>query len=464
MYDLAIIGGGPGGYVAAIRGAQNGLKVLLIEKDSLGGTCLNRGCIPTKCFIHDVKLLEEAKRSPVIKGTEALSIDLDKMVARKRKTVKTLVGGLGSLMKANGIDVEQGQGELIAPGRIRIQSHQGTDREHEARQVILATGSKPAVPSFIEADGRFVQTTDEALDPEDIPEKLTIIGGGVIGLEMATIYRNLGSEVTILELLTDIITNEEIEIRRAMRMLMEKRGVKIHLKTKVQEVVRRKGKVQVVYEGNDGLTERIQSDRVLMATGRVPVLDGINANKLGLGLNGIFVKVNARLETNLPGVYAIGDLNGGLMLAHKASAEAEAVIVNILGGCKEIRPELIPRCIWGFTEIGSVGLTEEEAKKTGRSIKVGKFLYLNSPAAQAREDVDGMVKIIGDAETGEILGVHIIGPRATDLIGEPVMAMTMESVVEDLSEVIKPHPTLSETIVEAAMDWNGRAIHRPGKR
>lgn len=463
MYDLAVIGGGPGGYVAAIRGAQNGLKVILVEKDSLGGACLNRGCISTKCFIYDVKLLEAARTSQVLTGAEALSIDLVKMVTRKRQVVKTLVSGLGKIIQSHGIDVAQGLGELIAPGRVGVCQDDGSTKEYQARHVILATGSRPAVLPFIEVDGHCVQTTDEALDSEDLPGKLIVIGGGVIGVEMATIYRTLGSEVTILELLPDILTAEDEEIRRAMRMLMEQRGVKIHLNAKVKEVAARDEKVEVTYEDETGQGKTFEAERVLVATGRVPVLDGINAGKLGLKTDGPFIKVNPRLETSLPGVYAIGDLVGGMMLAHKAMAEAEAAVANILGGNREVKRELIPRCIWGFTEIASVGLTEEEARASGQQINVGKFPYINSSAARVMGDINGLAKILGDSETGEILGVHILGPHATELIGESVMAMTMESAVEDLAKVIKPHPTLGETVMEAAMDWGGLAIHSPKK-
>ncbi len=463
MYDLTVIGGGPGGYVAAIRGAQNGLKVILVEKDSLGGTCLNRGCISTKCFAYDAKLLEAARTSQVLTGAEALSIDLVKMVARKRQVVETLVSGLGKIIQSHGIDVAQGLGELIAPGSVGVCQDDGSTKEYQARHVILATGSRPAVLPFIEVDGRYVQTTDEALDSEDIPGKLIIIGGGVIGVEMATICRTLGSEVTILELLPDILTTEDEEIRRAMRMLMEQRGVKIHLNAKVKEVAARDEKVEVTYEDETGQGQTFEAERVLVATGRAPVLDGINAGKLGLETDGPFIKVNARLETSLPGVYAIGDLVGGMMLAHKAMAEAEATVANILGGNEEVKPELIPRCIWGFTEIASVGLTEEEVRASGRQINVGKFPYINSSAARVMGDINGLAKILGDSETGEILGVHILGPHATELIGESVMAMTMESAVEDLAKAIKPHPTLGETVMEAAMDWGGLAVNSPKK-
>jgi len=459
VYDLAIIGGGPGGYVAAIRGAQHGLKVLLVEKDALGGTCLNRGCIPTKCFIYDTRLLETAKTSQLLTGIEALSVDLNKMVARKRRTVKTLVSGIEAIMKSHKIDVARGLGELASPGRIRVHPDDGPAKMYEARHVILATGSRPLMLPFIKVDGHLIQTTDEALDSEHFPDKIVIIGGGVIGIEMASIYLNLGSDVTIIELLPDILSTEDKEIRRSMQSLLGKRRARVHLKAKAREA-RIKGKdVEVSFEDHAGKMVALRANRLLVATGRAPVLDGIQADKLSLEMDGQFVKVNSRLETSLPGVYAIGDLVGGQMLAHKASAEAEVVVANILGGNREVKPNLVPRCIWGITEIGTIGLTEEEAKARGRSIRVGRFPFTNSGSAQAMGNNNGFVKIIGDAETGEIMGVHILGEHATDLIGEAVTAMTMEAAVEDLAETIKPHPTLSETMREAAMDWNGLAIH-----
>jgi dihydrolipoamide dehydrogenase len=463
MYDLAVIGGGPGGYVAAICGARGGLKTLLVERDALGGTCLNRGCIPTKCFIYDTKLLHGARTSPVLKGGGSLSIDAARMVARKREVVKNLVNGLGSIVKSHRIEVFQGTGELTAPGRLKLIRGDGSLQEVQAANIILATGSRPARLPFIQVDGRVVQTTDEALDAEEIPKGIVIIGGGVIGVEMATIYLHLGCEVTVIELLPDILATEDEESRRLMKMLLEKRGARIHLKARAREVKTSGKQVEIVYENGAGEVQRRKADRLLVAAGRSPVLDGIRPDRLGLKMNGPFVQVNRRLETSLKGVYAIGDLVGGMMLAHKASAEAEAAVANILGGNREVDPMRIPRCIWGVTEIGAVGLSEAEARKSGRAVKVGKFPYAYSGAAQAMAGVEGFVKVIGDSDSGEILGVHIVGEHATDLIGESVMAMTMESAVEDLAEAVKPHPTLSENLMEAARDWSGAAIHAPRK-
>ncbi|PKN66896.1 MAG: dihydrolipoyl dehydrogenase [Deltaproteobacteria bacterium HGW-Deltaproteobacteria-15] len=464
MYDLAVIGGGPGGYVAAICSARKGLKTLLIEKDALGGTCLNRGCVPTKCFVYDTKLLHSARNSSVLKGAGSLSMDIAKMAARKRGVVKTMVSGLGSIMKSHGIEVIQGAGELTGPGRLKVTREDSRIEEIQAKNVILATGSRPALLPFIKVDGRLVQTTDEALDSEEIPKRIVIIGGGVIGVEMATIYLNLGCEVAILELLPEILMTEDEEVRRAMKTLLEKRGTGIHLKAKAKEVKTAGRQVSIVFENAAGEINQLKADRLLVAAGRSPVLEGIRPDRLGIRMNGPFVQVNGRLETSVKGVYAIGDLVGGMMLAHKASAEAEAAVANILGGRKEVDPTRIPRCIWGVAEIGAVGLSEAEARKTGRPIRVGKFPYSYSGAAQAMNGSEGFVKVIGDSDTGEILGVHIMGEHATDMIGESVMAMTMESAVEDLAEAVKPHPTLSENIMEAARDWSGLAIHAPKKR
>jgi dihydrolipoamide dehydrogenase len=464
MYDLAVIGGGPGGYVAAICGAQHGLKTLLVEKDALGGTCLNRGCIPTKCFIHDTKLFHGAKNSSLLKGTEALSLDVQKMVSRKRTVVRGLVGGLAAIMRSHGIEVVQGVGEVTAPGKLKVNTPGGAAKEFQAKHIILSTGSRPALPPFIKADGRLVQTTDHALDTEVVPGKIVIIGGGVIGVEMASIYLNLGCAVTILELLPEILNTEDEEVRQTLKILLEKRGAKIHLKAKATEVTIRGEQVEIAFQDSTGKMGQLKADRLLVAAGRAPVLDGIQPDRLGLKMNGPFVKVNARLETGVPGVYAIGDLVGGMMLAHKASAEAEAAVANILGGKREVDSTRIPRCIWGLTEIGAVGLSEQEARATGRPVRVGKFPCPYSGASQAMGKKDGFVKVVGDSETGEILGVHIVGEHATDLIGESVMAMTMEAAVEDLAEVIKPHPTLSENLMEAAKDWSGLAIHAPKKR
>ncbi len=459
MFDLAIVGGGPGGYTAAIRAAREGLNVVLVEKDALGGTCLNRGCIPTKSFYYDARLFQAARTSAVLTGTDGLGVDHLQRVNRKRRVVKTLVSGLEAVVRSHGITVMNGSGALTAPGRVRVLRADGREERLEARHVLLATGSKPAVPSFIDVDGTRVQTTDEALDDPSAPGEVVIIGAGVIGIEMASVYLNLGCRVTLVEMLPDLLMSEDEDVRVVIRGLLRLRGVPMLFNAAVREVRVRGDRVAVSVENGEGALKVLESDRVLVATGRAPVFHGIDPDRLGLAREGPFVRVNETFETSVPGVFAVGDLVGGLMLAHKASAEAEAVVEHLLGRRKTVRPERIPRCIWGIQEIGAVGLSEAEARAAGREIRVGRFSLNGSGAAHAMGEPDGLVKVVGDRESGEILGVHIVGPHATDLIGEAASLMTMEAAVEDLAEAVKPHPTMSEAVMEAAMDWSGRAVH-----
>ncbi len=461
-YDLAVIGGGPGGYVAAICGARNGLKTVLIEKDALGGTCLNRGCIPTKSLINDTMLFSSVKNASFLSGIKSVQLGVSEMFERKRSVVKTLVSGVNRLVKSNDVELFKGEGTLEAAGLISVKNSMGDHRTISAQNVILANGSRPGVPPFIKVDGKFIQTTDDILDDSVFPESILIIGGGVIGIEMATIFSNAGTKVTIIEMFEDILLTEDKDIRKQMAMQLKKRKVQLMLSCAVKKVTIDIPKVRVDYQVNGkAVMESLTVDKVLVATGRTPDFTGLDVNKLGIECEGPFIKVDPNLRTSLPGVYAIGDLVGGMMLAHKASAEAEVAVENILGSSKSIDSHLIPRCIWGALEVGAVGLTEEEASKTGRNIKIGKFPFGASGAAQAKGHISGLAKIIGDVNTGEILGVHIIGEHATDMIAEAVTVMKMEGAVEDLYEAIKPHPTLSEIVFEAALDWNSRAIHLP---
>lgn len=461
-YDLAVIGGGPGGYHAAILAAQKGMSVVLVEKDSVGGTCLNRGCIPTKAFIHDTRLLSAARESNVFNGQESLAIDLARMVARKNKVVAANVGGLEAIFRSRGIDVANGRGELLGPGQIRIRPNEGEPTTCNARNIVLANGSRPAVPGFIPVDGTIVQTTDQALDTETVPQNLAIIGGGVIAMEFAAIFNALGARVTVIEMLPDILATEDEEIRTLLKRRLKRLKVAIHCGARVTGVEPTGGNAIVRFTDSSGKTRDLNADRVLVATGRAPVTDGLSAGKQGLAMDGPYVKVNSRLETNLPGVFAIGDLTGGMMLAHKASAEAEVVIDNLSGHPrKPIDTNRIPRCIWCSPEIAAVGMTEAQALESGRRVRVGRFPFSNSGKAHAVAATEGMIKVVADEESGEILGVHMIGAHVTELLAQPLLAMTMESAVEDLSEVIMPHPTLSEVIKEAALDWNGMAVHLP---
>ncbi|MFV0439063.1 MAG: dihydrolipoyl dehydrogenase [Desulfopila sp.] len=464
-YDLVVIGGGPGGYVAAICGARSGLKTALIEKDALGGTCLNRGCIPTKSLVNDTGLFRKAVKSSLFTGNETLRIQAQEMFKRKRKVVQTLVDGVTGLVKSNGVVLYNGIGMVEGPGKVQIQEMGGGVAEIATANIILANGSRPAVPSFIEIDGERVQTTDEILDDFVLPGSIAIIGGGVIGIEMATIFNNIGAQVTVIEMLEDILLTEDKDIRKVMATQLKKRGVEILTNTSVREVTVEGKHVRVSYQEKSAVESgSVSVEKVLVSTGRRPDLTGLDVARLGLECQGSFIKVNENMETNLSGVYAIGDLIGGMMLAHKASAEAEAAVEHIKGASgKAVDPHRIPRCIWGALEVGAVGMSETEAAATGRKVKIGRFPFAASGAAQAKGHPEGLVKIIGDADTGEILGVHIIGEHATDMIAEAVTVMQMEGAVEDLYEAVKPHPTLSEAVLEAALDWNSLAIHLPRK-
>ncbi len=462
QYDLVVVGGGPGGYVAAICGARTGLKTALIEKDALGGTCLNRGCIPTKSLVNDTMLFRDASNSSILGNNEGLQLREQEMFKRKRQVVQTLVSGVAGLVKSNGVELYGGTGSLEGAGKILLTKKDGSSTEITAANIILANGSKPAVPPFIKIDGKLVQTTDEILDDAVLPESIVIIGGGVIGIEMATIFNNVGAYVTVIEMLEDILLTEDKDVRAVMAAQLKKRGVKILTNTSVREVAVKGNQVDVSYEEKGAASsETVTVGKVLVATGRRPDLSGLDTDKLGLECDGPFIKTALTLETSLPGVYAIGDLIGGMMLAHKASAEAEVAVENIKGASRFVDQHLIPRCIWGALEVGAVGFSEEDAIKANRNIKIGKFPFGASGAAQAKGHTAGFAKIIGDADTGEILGVHIIGEHATDMIAEAVSVMKMEGAVEDLYESIKPHPTLSETIFEAALDWNNKAFHLP---
>jgi dihydrolipoamide dehydrogenase len=304
-----------------------------------------------------------------------------------------------------------------------------------------------------------VVTSDEALCLGRIPETMVIIGGGVIGVEFAYLFQALGTRVTIIELLPDILPGEDEEIRRAFRRSLSQRAVEIHLEARVDGVWKEGDGARVVFVDRNGRKEERRGDMVLLATGRKPSLQGIDPSRLGLAMNGPYVRVNRKMETNLHGVYAVGDLVGGLMTAHAASAQAEVAVTNMLGGDREFDPHKVPRCVWGFPEAAAVGQTEWEARESGRRVRVGKFPYEFSGKAQAIGEVEGFVKIIGDEDNGEILGVHIFGESATELIGEVLLAVNIEAAVEDLGQVVKPHPTLSECLKEAALAWEGRPLH-----
>ena len=459
--DLVILGAGPGGYVAAIRAAQLGIRVSLVEKGELGGTCLNWGCIPTKSFLADVKLLRKIKNSEVFANREVLAIDWPKMNARKNRVIETLRNGVAGLLKSQKVNLVRGRGKFIEPYALEVDS-EGKKEVIRAEAVIVATGSRPASLPQIPFDGKTVLSSDDIFLLPEPPRELVIVGGGVIGVEFAMIFNALGTRVTLLEMLPRIISTEEPEVIQGLHRLLEKEGIRILTNAKVLRTLPRDGGVRVILQ-TQNKEEELFAEKILMAVGRKPNTEDLNLDKAGIWMKGSFIEVNSRMETAVPGIYAIGDVTGKMMLAHAASAQGIVAVENLLGGNREIDYHKIPSCIYTFPEVASVGLKEEEAKQAGYDLQIGRFPYRNSGKALAMGEGEGFVKIIAEKELGQILGVHILGDRATDLIGEGVLAMNLEGTVEEWGEVVKGHPTLSEILSEAALDWRGIAIHSPRK-
>ncbi len=463
-YDIAVIGAGPGGYVSAIRAAQMGARVLVIEKDQLGGTCLNWGCIPTKAFLSDIKPLRKIKTSSVYEGKGGLSLNLAKMISRKNEVVSTMANGIATLFKSHRIQLIRGVGSLLDSKTIGVVQN-GKRETYRANSIIIATGSKPGTIPSVTIDGRKVLSTDDILSLRKIPRDLVIIGGGAIGIEFATIFNALGTKVIVIETLPKILATEDDEVIRRVQRVLEGDGIRILTDTRVVGVSPQRGKIRVeVQEGSGEERDQLATENVLVATERTPWTEGLGLEALGFKMNGSFIEINAKMETTVDGVYAVGDVIGKAMFAHAASAEGVIAAENIMGRSREIDYRRIPSCAYTIPEIASVGMREREARESGRDFRVGRFPYRSSGMAVAMGEPEGFVKIIADKELGEILGVHILGENATDLIGECLLAMNLEAAVEDLAEVIKAHPTLSETIMEAALDWMRLSIHLPRKR
>ena len=452
-YDIAVIGGGPGGYVAAIRAAQLGLKVAVIEKEVVGGTCLNRGCIPTKAYLKHTELIHELKRMDEFGiNVEGYSIDWKKMRERKNKVVGKLTGGIRGLFKKNGVELIKGMAEAVNEHEVKITAEE--DKKIWAENIIIATGSEPIMPGLKGIDLPGVINSREALDLDELPDRIVIIGGGVIGVEMASIYSSLEVEVTIVEILDNILVNFDQEMADVVKKALKNQGVKLLTSSKVTEIMEQNDELIVKIESEK--VDQITADKVLAAVGRKPVFSGLE--NLDLEMENGFIKVDSHMETSIPGIYAVGDVTGGMLLAHEASAEGITAVKNIKGDY-ELRDNLIPNAVYSLPEIASVGMTEKEAKEEGYEIKVGRFPFKASGKAIAAGSEEGFVKIISDKKWDQILGAQIVGPHATDLIAEAVIAIKLESTSEVLANTIHAHPTLSESVKEAAEDVNGLAVH-----
>jgi len=457
---VVVIGAGPGGYVAAIRAAQLGADVTLIEKGELGGTCLNVGCIPTKVLAHTAELFATLKEGATIGlFAEGLKVDWRTLMKRKEQVVLRLRNGVKGLMAANNIKVMKGTASFLSPKEVKVENSEGT-QVLKADNVIIATGSVPAMPPIEGIEGEGVLSSNEILSLEEMPKSLCIVGGGVIGIEFASIFSSFGTKVTVVEMMPEILPNIDEEIVGILKRLLSARGVEFYTSARVTKLSWNGSLVVVNLDSVEG-NRKIEFEKVLVAVGRSPSTDRLNAEKVGIRMNrGRFV-VDQYLETSEVGVYAIGDCASPIMLAHVASMEGEIAAENIMGHKIKVDYKTNPACIYTFPEIASVGLTEKMATEKGFDVVTGKFPMAANGKSLIMNETEGLVKFVVDKKYNEILGVHMIGPRATDLIVEGALAIRLEATVEEIISTIHAHPTVGEAIREAAMDVNKISLHIP---
>ncbi len=453
--DVVVIGGGPGGYVAAIRAAQLGGKVILIENQYLGGTCLNVGCIPTKALIASAEVFHQAQHAADFGvKVEGVSADLEAMLARKDKIVTQLRGGVEFLLKKNGVEVIKGTGKLLKDRVVQV-----GDRQIRAANVILALGSAPARLNLPGLGDDYI-TSDEAVFLKDLPRSMVILGAGAIGMEFAHVYSNLGVQVTVVEMMDHVLPGVDPDLSTELEKSFKRRGIKVHTSSKAKEFAAgAEGRKAMVMETPQG-DQRLEAEVVFQAVGRRANTANAGLEELGLRMNRGLVLVDSHMRTNLPGVYAIGDIVGGAQLAHKASAEGVVAAENIRGLNTEMDYSVLPGCVYTWPEVATVGMTEAEAREKGYDVRVGRFDFRALGRAMAIGSREGFVKVVTETKYGEILGVHIIGPHATEIIQEAVVAMKAEATIDELAHAIHAHPTLPEAIMEAALDAKGEAIHK----
>ncbi len=460
-YDLAVLGGGPAGYVAALRAAQLGAHAVLIEHARVGGTCLNVGCIPTKALTTSMEVLFGARRAREFGvAIPSADPDLPALMAYKQGTVNALVGGVEHLLGAAGVTLLRGTGQLVAADMLRVQPDAGDPVTVSAGRVILAPGSITARPTIPGLDLPGVLTSTEALDIPEIPERLIVVGGGVIGLEFACIYEALGSQVTILEMLPTLLAGvtDEVVAQRLV-VLLRRRGMRIVTGAQVAAIASRARGLAVTYRDAGGAETRIEGDRVLVAVGRWPNTDGLGLADAGVKLNGRAIDVDGHLASSIPGVWAVGDAVGGPMLAHKAMVDGRVAAENACGGTRTVDYRSVPNVVFTRPEVASVGLTEAQARQRGTEVKVAQFPFSANPRARILGETDGLVKLVCDADDGAVLGVHLMGPHATDLIAEGALAVELRATADDLAWTTHAHPTLPEAMLEAALGFRDATIH-----
>jgi dihydrolipoamide dehydrogenase len=458
-FDILVIGGGPGGYVAAIRAAQLGFKTAVVEREHLGGICLNWGCIPTKALLRTAEVyhnMQHAKDFGL--SAEKIGFDTDAVVKRSRAVSKRLTDGVGFLMKKNKISVIDGTAKITKPGEVKVEGKgAGT---YQAKHIIVATGARPRVLPGIEPDKKLIWTYFEAMVPEKMPKSLLVVGSGAIGIEFASFFRTMGSEVTVVEVLPQILPVEDEEIAAHARKRFEKQGIKILTGAKVTKVEKKKDSVVAEIEDGKGGQQKIEAERLISAVGVVGNVENLGLETVGVKTDRGMIVVDGYGKTNVPGIYAIGDVAGAPLLAHKAMHEG-VVCVEAIKGLKPHATEKnrIPGCTYCAPQIASVGLTEKKAKEQGREIRVGRFPFVGNGKAIALGEPEGLVKTIFDKKTGELLGAHMVGAEVTELIQGYVIAMNCETTEAELMQTIFPHPTLSEMMHEAVLDAYGQTLH-----
>jgi dihydrolipoamide dehydrogenase len=467
-YDLIVIGSGPGGYVCAIRAAQLGLKTAVVEKmPTFGGTCLNIGCIPSKALLHASELFTEAGHSfaKMGIGVDKPKLDLKQMLAFKQEAIDGNVKGVDFLFKKNKIDGIHGTARIVAPGKVEVKGADGKTQTLETKSIVIAAGSGVAQLKGIEIDEKRVVSSTGALSLDKVPQKMLVVGAGVIGLELGSVWRRLGAEVTVVEFLDGALPGMDGEVRRQTQRLLEKQGLTFKLSSKVTAVDKSGPRLKVTVEpaksgSSGGAAETIEADVVLVSIGRVPYTDGLGVKEAGVKLDDRGrIEVDAHFATNVPGIWAIGDVIKGPMLAHKAEDEGVAVAEILAGQAGHVNYDAIPAVVYTMPEIASVGKTEEELKAAGIAYNVGKFPFTANGRAKANQQTDGFVKILADAKTDRVLGVHIIGSDAGNMIAEAVIAMEFGASAEDIARACHAHPTLPEAVKEAALAVDKRAIH-----
>ena len=455
-FDIGIIGGGPGGYVAAIRAAQLGARVALIEKDEVGGTCLLRGCIPTKALLATAELLAKTREAEEF-GVSVGEVKLNyaKVLERKNTIVQRLVGGVHSLLKARKIEYVHGEGKLLGDGRVGVTLPQGQARG-ECENIFIATGSVAMRPELFKVDGVNVITSDEALELGEIPKSIIIIGGGYVGCEFASLYRDFGSEVTIVEFLPQLIPTEEKEVALLLKSQFKRRGINVKTNSKIVEMDVSDGKVTAKIESG----ETFEAEKALVSVGRAVASSGIGLEEAGVECDERgAIKVNEKMETSVPGVYAIGDVLGTIMLAHVASAQGTVAAANALGGSRAFSYDAVPSCVYTRPEVAGVGLKEKQAVEAGHEVVTSKFQLTALGKAMIIGETAGFVKVVADKKTEKVLGVSMIGPHVTDVIHEMVLAVHSGATIGQIAAMIHAHPTLSESIHEAVEGIHKQAIH-----